>query len=331
MTELTTATEMTYADDAILAGRDDVATGLKKAKLSGLATYFFGKLFPSLTGNAGKYLKANATEDGVEWGTPAGGGGGSALEVLDEGVSEDAAVVSIDFVGAGVTATQTSAGNIEVNIPGGGGGATGVSPYWAVEPTPPVIADFGTPVHGSNVAGSFLADVSRGVQFGTYPTAINQNSIQLLPYAHPGGDWTFDVLINHFGRWRDHRSVGLYVRNTTSGKITSFTVGYSGLAYYLIQNYSNVNTFSGGAYAFDDRGALVSPIWLRLKYISSGTPRFEFWASRDGEQYFYIESYNVSSYVVSFDEVGVFSNNHNTGVTGVNGALRMLLMSADIY
>jgi hypothetical protein len=35
------------------------------------------------------------------------GGGGSALEVLDEGVSLDTAVTSIDFVGAGVTATNT--------------------------------------------------------------------------------------------------------------------------------------------------------------------------------------------------------------------------------
>jgi len=51
-----------------------------------------------------------------------GGGGGSPLEVDDEGVLVDAAVTLIDFVGAGVTATQTAPGEIEVNIPGGGGG-----------------------------------------------------------------------------------------------------------------------------------------------------------------------------------------------------------------
>jgi len=40
--------------------------------------------------------------------TLGGGGGGSALEVLDEGVSLDTAVVSIDVVGAGIVATNVS-------------------------------------------------------------------------------------------------------------------------------------------------------------------------------------------------------------------------------
>lgn len=34
-----------------------------------------GTTLPALTGEAGKFLKVNATEDGVEWGTPSGGGG----------------------------------------------------------------------------------------------------------------------------------------------------------------------------------------------------------------------------------------------------------------
>lgn len=44
-----------------------------------------------------------------------GGGSGSALTVKDEGVSLSAAVASIDFVGAGVTATGTTA--VTVTIP----------------------------------------------------------------------------------------------------------------------------------------------------------------------------------------------------------------------
>lgn len=46
-------------------------------------------------------------------------GGGSALEVEDEGVSVDPDVSVMDFVGAGVTATQTAPGEVEINIPGG--------------------------------------------------------------------------------------------------------------------------------------------------------------------------------------------------------------------
>jgi hypothetical protein len=46
-----------------------------------------------------------------------GGGGGSSLTVKDEGTNLSTAVASIDFVGAGVTATGTTA--VTVTIPGG--------------------------------------------------------------------------------------------------------------------------------------------------------------------------------------------------------------------
>ena len=49
-----------------------------------------------------------------------GGGGGSALAVLDEGTSLTTGATSINFTGAGVTATN-SGGAVTVNVPGGGG------------------------------------------------------------------------------------------------------------------------------------------------------------------------------------------------------------------
>jgi len=42
--------------------------------------------------------------------------------IEDEGVEVESSAQVIDFVGAGVTATQTAPGEVEVNIPGGGGG-----------------------------------------------------------------------------------------------------------------------------------------------------------------------------------------------------------------
>lgn len=47
---------------------------------------------------------------------------GGAIEVLDEGVSETATLVSLDFVGAGVSASDDGSGNVTVTIAGGGGG-----------------------------------------------------------------------------------------------------------------------------------------------------------------------------------------------------------------
>lgn len=62
--------------------------------------------------------------------------GGSALEVQDEGTPVDAAVTSINFTGAGVTATQTSPGEVEVAIPGGGGSINGAGEVLISEVTP---------------------------------------------------------------------------------------------------------------------------------------------------------------------------------------------------
>lgn len=49
-------------------------------------------------------------------------GAGGAIEVLDEGVSETAALVSLDFVGAGVVASDDGSGNVTVTISSGGAG-----------------------------------------------------------------------------------------------------------------------------------------------------------------------------------------------------------------
>ena len=67
-------------------------------------------------------LTADSTQaSGVKWAVASGGG--SALTVKDEGTTLSSAVTSIDFVGAGVVATNTG-GAITVTVAGGGGGGT---------------------------------------------------------------------------------------------------------------------------------------------------------------------------------------------------------------
>ena len=68
-------------------------------------------------------------------GTPAeplvavGGGGGTPLRTQDEGVNVSTNTTTLNFTGAGVTASLTSPGVVQVNIPsgGGGGGVTAVT------------------------------------------------------------------------------------------------------------------------------------------------------------------------------------------------------------
>jgi hypothetical protein len=63
-------------------------------------------------------------------GTPADplsavGGGGGAIAVEDEGDEVTPVATTLNFTGAGVTASLTSPGVVEVNIPGGGSGGVG--------------------------------------------------------------------------------------------------------------------------------------------------------------------------------------------------------------
>jgi hypothetical protein len=50
------------------------------------------------------------------------GTGGTALTVEQNGTVVDAATTTMNFTGSGVTVTDASAGNVTVNIPGGGSG-----------------------------------------------------------------------------------------------------------------------------------------------------------------------------------------------------------------
>jgi len=52
----------------------------------------------------------------------ASGGGAGTIAVYDGGVLIDAAATTIDFIGAGVTASSAGVGLVDVTIPGGGGG-----------------------------------------------------------------------------------------------------------------------------------------------------------------------------------------------------------------
>lgn len=62
-------------------------------------------------------------------GTPAdplvaiGGGGGTPLTTQEEGSNVSTNTTTLNFTGAGVTASLTSPGVVEVNVPGGGGGS----------------------------------------------------------------------------------------------------------------------------------------------------------------------------------------------------------------
>ena len=68
-----------------------------------------------------------------------GGGGGTPLTVKDEGTNVSTNTTTLNFTGDGVTASLTSPGIVEVNIPSGGGGTV-----TAVTGTAPIASSGGT-------------------------------------------------------------------------------------------------------------------------------------------------------------------------------------------
>lgn len=131
------------------------------------------------------------------FGMSTSGGGGSALTVKDEGTSLDTAVDTIDFTGAGVTATQTSAGKIQVAV-----SATGTTNLSYTASTRVVASDTGTDAtltlaDGSNPGLMSSADYTKlsGVESGATADMTGAEILAaLLPVDGPGSGLDADTL-----------------------------------------------------------------------------------------------------------------------------------------
>jgi hypothetical protein len=95
----------------------------------------FTQISPSFVSNTASFTFANVSVTGnltvanvlYSNGAPfSSGGSGSAITVQDEGSTLTSGVTQINFVGAGVSATN-SGSNVTVTIAGGGGGGGGAS------------------------------------------------------------------------------------------------------------------------------------------------------------------------------------------------------------
>ena len=117
---------MTAISDSTAAGRAvlGAATATAQTALFDVFTSALKGLAPASGGGTTNFLRADGT-----WAAPPGGGG-SSLTVQDEGSTLSTAVTSLNFVGAGVTATGTTA--VTVTIPGGGSGGPPQIMSWAI-------------------------------------------------------------------------------------------------------------------------------------------------------------------------------------------------------
>jgi hypothetical protein len=148
--------------------------------------------------------------------TAIGGGGGTPLTVKDDGTNVSTNTATLNFTGAGVTASLTSPGVVEVNIPSGGGGG-GVT---SVTGSAPIASSGGaTPNISITQAGSSTDGYLSSSDFNTF--SGKQDALT----AGTGIDLTGNIVTNTAPDQTVTLTAGTGIN--TSGTYPNFTIDNS--------------------------------------------------------------------------------------------------------
>jgi len=118
----------------------------------------------------------------------AGGGGGGSIAIFDEGVLIEAAATSVDFIGAGVTASSAGVGAVDVTIPGGGGGGAPVDAEYLVLSADATLTDERVFTAGTGIA---VVDAGAG---GAFTVSVDLTLAELLVNGNTTGGT--DILVS---------------------------------------------------------------------------------------------------------------------------------------
>lgn len=265
-------------------------------------------------------------------GGAAGGGSGTLTTVKDEGSTLSTAVVSIDFQGAGVTATGTTA--VVVTIPGGGGSAYPPLDQYSIDGT------YGDHFTAASLSGSWTRrNFTSGAE--SYQQGPNSTYMRIAFTGRavgdgyfrtaPAGDWTFAMaFVPRFYDAIAAKLFGIAVVDTAGTGVWLAYGNGSPAAFDLLQ-LTTYTTYGGNYVEAGYNGAnpnvsYVSPpdvpsmhrkMWLRLR--KSGTNYYGSF-SLDGELWG-VES-SALAWAGTVDRVGFIYGPLSTG-TLTNGYVDM--------
>ena len=302
---------MTTQDDLIVGGASGVPTRLGK-------------------GSDSQVLTVDPTTHHLVWATPTGGSG--TITTKDEGSTLSSSVTTLDFVGAGVTASGSGA-TTTVTISGGGSGLT--VQYPALKPGTPTY-DFA----GASLDAAFGAHSSQG-SFGTgncmtqgahpWPgtTLEMQFSGQMgsltLTHADTDLDFTWGGVSAGIGEGGNTIAVGIAALDSSGNGIIVVTETndvYFGKA--AAWNFNTVIASWGSGHGANTTTSLqTADFWFRLKRVS-GT--WTAYASKSGRAWDKTFPTDATSYTVATLNFGI---HYNTG-TAYSGRILSDYIQVDV-
>lgn len=271
----------------------------------------------------------NAIRDKIESLAPV------SIEALDEGISLTAAITSIDFVGAGVVATNVG-GDVTVTIAGGGGynaeNARDDIGAALVEGTGiDITVDDGADTitiaaknayEGGPVTAATTADLATWVNQGTSTVADGTGAMILKPQvdgfvhgrekAAPATPYDiymkvdFDFLSSAAATTAIVCAAGILMRDNSDGEILTWAIYYERIAgdeqntYGAIaQRWTNPTTFSATPLLrFNGRP------WPWLRVNNNGTT-ITFYVSPDGKNWTQAGTETIATFIDTIDRIGV--------------------------
>lgn len=269
----------------------------------------------------------DVTDDVVTM-VPDSGGGGS-LDVEDEGVSEATGVTTLNFTGAGVTATDAGGGVVDVDIPGGGGGGgSGQDRRWNVGSTETTIDEFdddslagawvrvdGTGAASGNVDYSEGAD-TLAVRNNGGDTADKLHGL-VIPLSSHGGSLAngdgFVTCVTLLGAPVNHCFAGMIISDGTthgSGNQVWAEVGRNAGTDLIVQSFgwSGWGTAGSAAGGFLWARTQQTALYVRLALISANTWRTDI--SVDGHHW--LNGSATLSKTMTATHVGFASTSYGT-------------------
>jgi hypothetical protein len=267
-----------------------------------------------------------------EWVAAAPTGGGSTVDIEDEGAAEGAAD-TIDFTGSGVSVTFAG-GTATVDIPGGGGSIP-TEREWLTEeyetrdyPASPnaTYDDEFNDETGMSGSGNGLDARwnwrNQGSATSTFPkagwmtltcpsAAVNWRILEIAAFA----DGTYEAHIAGEGAYATGASTGFHAAvvlvDGTNGDFYNFGMATDNttMFYGLVQRWTNVTTFNSNVQA--NGVARPAPTSIYLRVTKSGTT-LGFWYSEDGVGW--VRSATITD-AVSATRIGVAAT--DVGSTGI--------------